>query len=197
MIFQKNVWTWTFTCTSVCACTSGQGGHGGHGGLSSYWCFNYWAEVFSTAHLRGALSTEASASASETEGWVKDEKKANRTAVKDSTAMMEMRMKTCDAPQWLWWIWHLGLCDHICSGCFSFLIIRPDQGAPPPNLGPTQPEPAVSQGPAPAPEPPSHMIVISVRSPDYMKVGHLRDHLHENMSKQDFLFSFGHKKKNI
>lgn len=92
-------------------------------------------------------------------------------------------------PQRLWWIWHLGLCDHICSGCISF---RSYQGAPPPNLGPTQPDPAVSQGPAPALEPPSPMNVISVRSPDYMKVGHLRRHLHENIrSKQDFVFSFG------
>lgn len=184
MIFQKHAWTWPFMCAPVRACTSGEGGHGGHGGLSSYWCFNYWAEVFSTAHLRGALIIGTSIrNRRMSQGWEKGKE--------NSGEGQHRRDGDEDEDVWwrLWWIWHLGLCDHICSGCFSF---RPDQGAPPPNLAPTQPDPAVSQGPAPAPEPPSHMNVISVRSPDYMKVGHLRRHLHENIrSKQDFVFSFG------
>lgn len=83
------------------------------------------------------------------------------SALKHQKQKDESRMRKRQTEQWWrtappWWRWgwrHVMLTSGYDGGCFSFLIIRPAQRAPPPNLGPTQSDPAVSQGPAPALEP--------------------------------------------
>lgn len=132
------------------------------------------------SHLRGALSAEAWASASETEGWVKDEKKANRTAVKDST-VMETKMKTWCSPAVMmdltpWFVW-----SHLQRLLFISHHL-PRSKSPTPKSRPHPTRSCREQRPCPC----------TGAYPDYMKVGHLREHLHENISpKQDFFFSFG------